>query len=535
MQGLMQDVPLTLDLLLRRAATVGRQVEVVSARPGLPLWRSTWGEVADRALRLGAALDALGVSAGGRVGTLAWNGQQHLELYFAAPCSGRVLHTANMRLHPDDLVYVVEHAGDEILFVDASLTPVLAPVRDRLSVNTYVVMSDSDEADPAFDDCPRYEDLLAAHPEPMELGRASEGAAASICYTSGTTGKPKAVAYTHRSIALHSFAQLGVDAHAISQRDVVLPVTPMFHVNAWGLPYTAALAPAKLVLPGRDTSPETVAALIEAERVTTTAGVPTIWLRMLDELESGAHDLSSLQRVMCGGAEASEKLVAGFTERGIGFFHGWGATEMSPSGTGASIPAGARAGAMRRWGIAAPGVELRLIGDDGAELPWDGESAGELEARGPWIASAYFAPEDTSNETRFTPDGWWRTGDVARISPDGTVEIADRVKDLVKSGGEWISSLELERALLEHPDVVEAAVVAIPHAEWGERPAALIVAAAGTAPTVADVRAFLEGRVAKWWLPDVVELVDDLPKTGVGKYDKKRIRAEYRDRLAGQA
>jgi fatty-acyl-CoA synthase len=529
-QGLMQDVPLTVDLLLRRASEVGRHVEVVTAHPGGAVERSTWGQVADRALRLGTALDRLGISPGGRVGTFAHNGQRHLELYLAAPCSGRVLHTANIRLHADDIAYVIDHAGDEVLFVDASLTAALAPVRDRVDVGLFVVMEDGGEIDPAFADSPRYEELLAAADEPIELGRVAEGDAASMCFTSGTTGRPKAVVYSHRSVVLHSFAQLGVDGHAVSQADVVLPITPMFHVNAWGLPYTCALAPAKLVLPGRDTSPEAVAALIESERVTSAAGVPTIWLRMLDQLDAG-RDLSSLRRVMCGGAEASERLVAGYTSRGITFFHGWGATEMSPTGTGSVIPPGAEPGSMRRWGLPAPGVEVRLIGDDGEPVPWDGVGVGELEVRGPWITAGYYRPEDAANETRFSPDGWWRTGDVARISPDGTVEIADRVKDLIKSGGEWISSLELERAILDHPEVSEVAVVAIAHPEWGERPAALVVPTAGASPSTDEIREFLADRVARWWLPDLVEVVDDLPKTGVGKYDKRRIRADYADRL----
>lgn len=534
MDGLMQDVPLTIDLLLRRAEQVGRDVEVVTAGAGATE-RLTWGAIAQRARRLCAVLDTLGVSPGGRVGTFAWNTHRHLELYLAVPCSGRVLHTANVRLFADEIAYVVEHAGDELVFVDASATGLLAPIRDRLPVKAFVVMEDDERVDPAFADCPRYEDLLAAASPEVPTPTLAEGDAASICFTSGTTGRPKAVVYSHRSVVLHSLAQLGVDSHGVSRTDVVLPVTPMFHVNCWGLPYTCALAPAKLVLPGRDTSAEATARLIESERVTSAAGVPTIWQRMIEQLESGRHDLSSLRRVMCGGAEAGEKLVAAYTGRGIAFFHGWGATEMSPSGTGALIPPGARPGEMQRWGPTTPGVELRIADDAGAPLPWDGRSVGEIEARGPWIAAAYFEPEDGSNETRFTADGWWRSGDVGRIFPDGTLEVVDRTKDLIKSGGEWISSLELERAVLEHPAVAEAAAVAVPHPEWGERPAVLVVPQTGAAPTREDIVSFLQGRVARWWLPDVVELVDELPKTGVGKYDKRRIRERYRGRLEREA
>jgi len=526
--GLMQDVPLTIDLALRRAATVGRDVEVVSIEPAGER-RATWGEVAERALRLGAVLDALGVAPGERVGTFAWNGQRHLELYLGVPGSGRVLHTVNLRLFADDVAYVVRHAGDAALFVDASLTGLLAPLRDRLGVRAVVVMEDGGEVDPAFADAPRYEQLLAAAaavagaPSLDDLPRLDERDAASICFTSGTTGRPKAVVYSHRSVILHSLNSMGADSHGVSRRDAVLPLTPMFHVNCWGLPYTAALACAKLVLPGRDTSPEHTAALVERERVTVAAGVPTLWVRMLDQLDGGP-DLSSLRRILVGGAEISKPVLARYGAAGIEVFHGWGATEMSPSGTATVLRPGHDDG---RWGPPVPGVELRLRAPDGTLAPWDGEATGELEARGPWVASAYFEPDDDANATRFTADGWFRTGDVARIDPDGSVEIVDREKDLVKSGGEWISSAELERAIVEHPQVREVVVIGVPDEEWGERPAALIVPERGAAPAPAELAAWLGGRVARWWIPSVWETVEELPKTGVGKYDKRALRARY--------
>jgi fatty-acyl-CoA synthase len=522
MDGLMQDVALTVELIVRRAETVGAEVEVVSVEPS-GVHRTTWGEVAGRARRLRRVLDDLGVSRDGRVGTFAWNTRRHLELYLGVPTAGRVLHTANVRLSGEDVVYVIGHAEDEVLFVDASLTAELATVRDELTVAHVVVMEDGGAIDPAFDDCPRYETLLDAA-EPMPGIDVAETDAASVCFTSGTTGRPKAVVYSHRSIVLHSYGSLGSDSHAISRRDVLLPLTPMFHVNCWGLPYTAAFAGTKLVLPGRDTSAESTAALVESERVTVAAGVPTLWIRFLDEPAAGTRDLSSFQRVLSGGAESPAPLVARYLDRGISYFHGWGSTEMSPSGTATVVRPGHN---DERWGPPVPGVELRLRADDGLLAAWDSVSQGEVEARGPWVTSGYYRPEDDANHTRFTDDGWFRTGDVARIDTRGALTIVDRTKDLIKSGGEWISSLELERAILEHPDVLEAAVIAIAHPEWGERPAAIIVAAGDASPNADEMKAFLRDRVASWWIPDVVEVVDELPRTGVGKHDKRRLRALY--------
>ncbi len=524
MRGLMQQVGLTVELALRRAETVGSEVEVVSVEPG-GVHRGSWGQTAARARRLGSLLDRLGVAPGEPVGTFAWNTRRHLELYLGVPAAGRVLHTANVRLAPDDIRYVITHAGDRALFVDASLTATLAPLHDELEIDPgrIVVLDDGGDVAAPFADCPRYEALLSdAGPQPpAEL---AETAAASICFTSGTTGRPKAVVYSHRSIVLHSLGSMGVDSHAISRRDTLLPLTPMFHVNCWGLPYTAALAATKLVLPGRDTSAEHCAELVAAERVTVAAGVPTIWVRFLDELEAGTADLSSLNRVLSGGAESPAPLIERYTARGISYFHGWGATEMSPSGTATVVRPGHD---DERWGPAVAGVELRLRAEDGTLAPWDGVSRGEIEARGPWVTSGYLSPEDDSNETRFTADGWFRTGDVGCIGSRGALEIVDRTKDLIKSGGEWISSLELERAVLDHPDIVEAAVIAIPDPEWGERPAAVIVARGSPPLDAESLAAFLRGRVASWWIPDVVEVVSDLPRTGVGKYDKRRLRERY--------
>lgn len=533
MDGLMQDVPLTIDLIARRAMQVGADLEVVSVEPG-GVDRRTWAEIGARVLRLTTVLDELGVAPGARVGTFAWNGHRHLELYFAVPCSGRVLHAANVRLHADQVEYAIRHAGDEILFVDASLTSTLAPLRDRLGVRHIVVMEDGADADESFADCLRYEELLAAAEPADDFARVEEDMAASICFTSGTTGNPKAIAYSHRSVVLHALGALMVDSHAVRRGDVVLPLTPMFHVNCWGLPYSSALAPAKLVLAGSDTSPEAVAGLIEEERPTVLAGIPTFWVQMDGVFADERRDLSSVRRILCGGAEAAPSLIARYLDRGIDFLHAWGMTEMSPSGTAAWYRAGDDHPTKGAQGVAVAGVELRLVADDGSVLPWDGESTGELQARGPWIASAYLDPDDESNSTRFD-DGWLRTGDVARIAPDGNVTIVDRMKDLVKSGGEWISSLDLERALVAHAEVAEAAVIAFPHPRWGERPAAFVVPVPGSDPSPEELREFLRGVVASWWIPDVIEVVVDLPKTGVGKHDKRRLRAEHAARLAASA
>jgi fatty-acyl-CoA synthase len=529
----MQDIPLSIPLILRRAMSIGADMTVTSVEPA-GIDRRTWAEVGDRSLRLASALETLGISPGATVASFAWNGHRHLELYYGAPCSGRVLHTINVRLHGDVIEYVVGHAGDEVIFVDASLTPTLAPLRDRLAAETFVVMEDGAEIDPVFADDPRYEDLIASH-EPAEPAEVDENDAASICFTSGTTGKPKAVVYSHRSVVLHAMGELMVDGHAVRRGDVVLPLTPMFHVNCWGLPYAAGLAPASLVFAGADTSPPAAAALIEQTRPTVLAGIPTFWVQMDAVFASGDHDLGSVERILCGGAEAPPALIQKYTDRGIHFFHAWGMTEMSPSGTANWIPANSEDvehGAKQ--GIAAPTVELRLMIDETTEAPWDGETVGELEARGPWVASSYFEPEDGSNEERFN-DGWLRTGDVGRIYPDGTLEIVDRTKDLVKSGGEWISSVELERALASHPAVLESAVVAIPHEKWGERPAALVVLSPPASATADDLKEFLATKVATWQVPDVIEFVDELPKTGVGKIDKRRLRDEVVPRLGDGA
>jgi fatty-acyl-CoA synthase len=506
----MQEVPLNLALVLRRVRRLFPHKRVRTGGPAGAV--HTWGEVGERAARLAGVLARLGVAPGDRVGSFAWNSHRHLELYFGVPCSGAVLHTVNVRLFADQVAQLITAAGDRVVFVDASLTGVLAPLRGRLpSVETFVVLDDGGEVAPEFAGDPDYETLLAAAPV-ADLPDVPESTAALLCYTSGTTGQPKGVLYSHRSEVLHALAALLADSFAISQADTVFPIAPMFHANGWGLPYAAALAGADLVLAGADHSPEALADLLAAERVTFAAGVPTIWTS-LEEVLDRRPPLPDLRAVLVGGAPLTRGLFDRYAARGIPLLQGWGMTEVSPNGTLSRDPSSA--------GAPVPCVELRLTDPAGEELPWDGEAVGEVEVRGPWVARGYYGADAAD---RFA-EGWLRTGDVGTIDPRGRLRITDRTKDLVKSGGEWISSVELEGHLAAHPDVREAAVVAVPHERWGERPLALVVRRPGAAVTAGELVDFLRPRVARWWLPDAVRFVDEIPKTSVGKFDKLALRA----------
>ena len=525
-EGLMQEVQLTLDLVLRRIETVAAQLPVTSASPGGTV-RHTWGEIAERSRRAMSVLDALELPTGALVATLAWNSHRHLELLYAVPCSGRVLHTLNARRLAGELLVQLEGCGDAALFVDASLTPLLAEIAERLPALTVVVIDDGAQVAAPFADAPRYEELLQRAEPASKLGPMREGQALCICHTSGTTGPPRAVVYSHRSVVLHAFGALSIDNHAVSRGEVVLPLTPMFHLMAWGFPYSAGLAPAALVLGGSDTSPEALAALIERERVTLAAGIPTFWVRLIDALEDPARDFSALRRVLSGGAATPRALAERYRAVGVELVSGWGMTEAGSGTTlrpGADVGAGSSSPTVRQ-GPAIAGMELRIVDADGRELPWDDRSIGELEARGPWVARAYL-DDDDANVSAFD-DGWLRTGDLARIDIYGSVEIVDRVKDLIKSGGEWISSTELESHLARQGGIAEAAVIAVTDELWGERPLALLVPAAGAEVDPDAVRAALAGEVPRWWVPERIELLDELPKTSVGKVDKQRLRERY--------
>jgi fatty-acyl-CoA synthase len=531
MFGLMQDRQLGLPHLFHRAERLFGHKSIVTATHAGEVHTSL-AEWAQRVRRLATVLDTLGLSADARVGTFAWNTQRHLELYFAVPCTGRVLHTLNIRLFADQLRYIVRHAEDEAVFVDRSLLPALWPIVAEMPEVRHVVVID-DGGDTEVPDDPRvhdYEALLAeAEPFSGQFAVADENAAAAMCYTSGTTGNPKGVVYSHRSTVLHSLIALTADGAGLRERDVLLPVVPMFHVNAWGLPYAAVFAGADLVFPGPAMTPAALVEQIQRHRVTVTAGVPTIWMGAVPLLES--HDLSSLRLVICGGSAVPRSLSEAWREKiGLPMTQAWGMTETSPIASFATLRShhdeldpDALADVRAMQGQAAPLVDLRIMDpESGEELPWDGEAFGELQAAGPWVAREYFHAEDGGGS--FTEDGWLRTGDVATIDPYGYVRLVDRTKDLVKSGGEWISSVELENEIMAHPSVAEAAVIAKPDPKWSERPVACVVVEPDATLTAEEVIEHLRPRVARWWLPDEVLFVDEIPKTSTGKFSKRTLR-----------
>jgi fatty-acyl-CoA synthase len=529
LRGLMQDdFPLTLHHIRRRMRSCSPSAQVLTLLATGELQRASFEEISPRIDRLARALARLGVEQGDCVGTFAWNNQRHFELYFAIPCVGAVLHTLNIRLFEEQLTYIVNHAGDKVIFVDDSLVPVLEKLAPSFnSVGRYVVMGDGDMG--ALPNAVRYEDLLEdAGAGAFDYPEVDERQAAALCYTSGTTGNPKGVLYSHRSISLHSTGTLMRDSTGLSASDRVLAVVPMFHANAWGLPHGAALAGADLILPDRFLGAEPLAKLIATERPTLMGCVPTIFLDLLRYADAHSDvDLSSLNNAACGGSAVPRQLMNDFEERhGVRIFQAWGMTETSPVAT-YSRPLerdhdDAYWDERAKQGRPLPWVELRLVDADGAEVAWDGESTGEIEVRGPWIASGYF--RDDSGEEKFDA-GWLRTGDIAAVDEKGFVQITDRAKDVIKSGGEWISSVELENEVMSHPDVIEAAVIAKPDERWAERPLCCVVLRDGANATAEDLLEHLRGRVAKWWLPDEFAFVDEVPKTSVGKFDKKLLRS----------
>jgi fatty-acyl-CoA synthase len=537
MDGLMMDYPLTVPQLLDRAGLYFPEVEVVSRRPDRSLARSSYGEVRRHAHQLAGALTRLGVGRGDRVATLSWNNATHLEAYFGVPLMGGVLHTLNPRLSPEDLSYIVNHAGDSVLLVDDVLLPVLEQVRGQVNLKHVVVWTNGTQAPDGMIDGA---ELIAAEPEEFTRPRLDELEAAAMCYTSGTTGRPKGVLYSHRAIVLHSLASATADALALGQREVVCPVVPMFHVNAWGLPFTTTMAGCKQVLPGPHLDPESLLDLYAQEDVTFTAGVPTIWLGILQALEKEPDrwKLGEI-RMLIGGSAAPESLIRGFDRHGLRLLHGWGMTEMTPIGTLSwlkrsldELPEDQRYAYRAKQGLPLPFVETRITGETG-EAPWDGEAMGELEVRGPWVASGYYqAPEFTE---KWSDDGWFRTGDVATIDPEGYVKLTDRTKDLVKSGGEWISTVDLENALMGHPAVAEAAVIAAKHPKWDERPVAVVVFKEGASATADELRAFLAPKFAKFWLPDEFVFTSQIPRTAAGKFRKSELREQYGGLLIEQS
>ncbi len=543
MDGLMMDFQLTLPAILRRADTYFGRREIVTRMPDRTLHRYTYADMADRAKRLSVALRGLGIESGDRVGTLAWNNYTHLEAYFGVPLSGAVLHTLNLRLHPTDLAYIINHAGDRVILIDEVLWPLFEHVKSAVNLDHVIVISKDGQPREPIDGTLDYETLLAnvdltgfTYPE------FDEDQAAAMCYTSGTTGRPKGVLYSHRAIVLHTLGTAIQSETSMGERDTILPVVPMFHVNAWGMPFTATMMGTKQVFPGPYLDGASLAELMSEEAVTLSCGVPTLWLGLLQVLDENPdkYDLSHLRNILSGGQAAPESLMRGFKERhGIDFAQGWGMTETTPVGSVCHPPY--ELGPLTdeelyyyktKSGRPLPFVELRLRSGD-EDVSWDGTSLGELEVRGPWVAASYYnMPEESE---RFTADGWFKTGDIATIDELGYLEIRDRAKDVIKSGGEWISSVALENALMGHPAVAEAAVIGVPDQRWLERPLAVVVLKEGQQATQEELIRFLEPKFAKWWLPDAVEFRESIPRTSTGKFQKSSLRDEIAPRYAASS
>ena len=540
MLGLMQSQGLMISSLLKHAARHHAAAEVVSRTHENTTHRYTWKDVEARARRLVRVMQRLGVGVQDRVGTLAWNGFRHLEVYYAAPGMQAICHTINPRLHPDDVAYIINHAGDKVLFVDVSFAGLICSIAPRIAATVTTVVMLCDPAHmPEVTLVPgmrleSYDALMDAADDDFVWPVFEETTASALCYTSGTTGRPKGVLYSHRSTVLHAYAVALPDVMNLSATTRMLPVVPMFHVNAWAIPYATAMTGASLILPGRHLDGPSMAMLLNQERVSFTAGVPTVWMGLLQHLRTSGERLETVKVIMTGGSAAPPLLIDAFRDEfGVRVEHGWGMTELSPVGTynalkpaqlGLSHQDATRH--MLKQGRILAGIDMKIVDGDGRELPWDGVAFGDLKVKGPWIASAYYGDEPDS---ALDEDGWFATGDVATIDPEGFMEITDRSKDVIKSGGEWISSIALENIAVSHPDVIEAAVIAATHKKWDERPLLLVVPRPGHSVDPASVLALYEGKVAKWWLPDEVLVVDELPHTATGKLLKTSLRARYKD------
>ena len=534
MKGLMMDYPLTLQPVMERAYRLYPRKEIAT-KMGPEMHRYTYADFYPRTGQLANALARLGIQRGDRIGTLAWNTYRHLELYFAVPCMGAVVHTLNLRLPPDQLTFIINHAEDQVICVDHSLLPILEKVAGELkTVRHVVVMGEGPIPEASLPNVLSYEELLAAEPPDHPWPQLGENDAAAMCYTSGTTGNPKGVLYSHRAIYLHTMSECMTDSFGLSENDVVMPVVPMFHAMAWGLPFVATFLGCRQVFPGAHLQPRDLAELIQDEHITLTAGVPTLWLGLLGLLENERYDISSLRTMPVGGAAAPRAMIEGYQKKfGVPIAHAWGMTEMTPLGTISRLKSHMRAWPEDRQfevrakqGMPVPGVEIRVVDEDGNEVPWDGKTMGELQVRGPWVISAYY--DDSRSPDSFI-DGWFRTGDVVTMDSEGYIQIVDRTKDLVKSGGEWISTVELENAIMAHTGILEATVIAVPHPKWQERPLAIVVPKPDLAqpPGKEEIYDLLRQKIAKWQLPDDIVFVEAIPKTSVGKFDKKVLRVEY--------
>ena len=533
MRGLMMETPLLLTSLVRHAAINHGRREIVSRMDDGSIHRTDYATTYARIQRLANALRRLGVAEGDRVATIAWNSYRHFEIYFAAPGIGAVCHTINPRLFGEQIVYIANHAEDRLLFLDLGFLPLVEGIADRLTgIKGFVLLCAEDEMpETTLANVLCYESLLAGEPDSIDWPEIDESTASSLCYTSGTTGNPKGVLYSHRSTVLHTFAALGADALGIRNRDCLLAIVPMFHANCWGTPYACAAAGAKIVYPGSSMDGEALHELIEAEGVTIALGVPTVWLGLITYMRDTGKRIDTVERTVIGGTAIPESMLRTLEEDyGVEVFHAWGMTETSPLGTvgvlGAgedALPAAERIAIKLKQGRTLYGIEMRIVDDDGRELPRDGKSSGMLMVRGPWVASGYFKGEGGE---MLDSEGWFPTGDIATLDGDGRMHITDRAKDVIKSGGEWISSIELENAAMGHPDVAEAAVIGLAHPKWDERPL-LVVVPREAGLTAESVLTYLAGKVAKWWLPDEVVFTDELPHTPTGKVLKTRLREIY--------
>jgi fatty-acyl-CoA synthase len=537
MRGTMMEFPLTLPAILERSGKLFHRVEIVSRKPDRSVVRTTYGDFYRRARRLADALTNLGLRPGDRVASMMWNHSGHLEAFFGVPCAGGILHTLNLRLHPHEIAAIVNHAGDRFLLIDDVLLPTFEKFRESVGFERVIVVPYCGTG--VLESSLRYEDLLANARDDFRYPAIDENDGAAMCYTSGTTGTSKGVVYSHRALVLHSFAELSVDSFAIGHHDTVLPVAPMFHANAWGLPYSCTMAGARLILPGPNVDPESVLDLIGHEHVTIACGVPTVWLSVLAALENnpGRWKFEWPVRLVCGGSAPPERLMRALDKHNLCILHLWGMTETTPLATVGKLKrhmgdwtTDRKYEVRAKQGWPAPFIELRVMRADdldgrSVEAPRDGITPGELEVRGPWVASSYYSSPDQAH--RWTEDGWFKTGDVATIDDEGFVKIVDRAKDLVKSGGEWISSVDIENMLMGHPAVKEAAVVGVAHPKWQERPLAAVVLKEGAQASPEELRAFLAQSFAKWQLPDAFIFLEALPRTSVGKFNKIALREQF--------
>ena len=538
MHGLMMDTQLLVSMILRHAERHHPHREIVSVTADNPLHRYTYADCCRRTRQLANALDKLGLQEGDRVATLAWNDYRHLELYYGVGGAGYVCHTVNPRLFPEQIIFIINHAEDKWIFTDPMFVPLLEKIAGHTpGVEGYVVMTnDENMPETTLKKAVSYESLIGAESDEYAWPELDERAAVALCYTSGTTGDPKGVLYSHRSTILHAYAGVAPDVINLSNRDCVLPVVPLFHVNAWGVPYSALMVGAKIVFPGPKMGDgETLYGLLESEEVTLALGVPTVWLALLQYTAQAGKRLNKLQRTIIGGAAVPESMIREFQDvHDVSVHQGWGMTEMSPLGTLNSPKAGMESltddesvAIATKAGRGIFGCELRIVDDDSNELPWDGVAYGALQVRGPWVCSDYFKLEGTDGSQM--EDGWFDTGDVATIDPNGYLAITDRTKDVIKSGGEWISSIEIENTAIGHPAVAEAAVIGVAHPKWTERPLLIVIRAEGQDPSKEEILAWFDGKIAKWWLPDDVVFVDELPHTATGKIKKVELRKQFAD------